>query len=80
MKLYTNQQTFAPLKKRKSTYRQNSAGQTRWPDRLVHFDASLQHTAGNNLNFMEHVSGPPVKNKSSKRNLRRIICPYLLSD
>ena len=64
--LYTDHQALEPLIKRNRCNRQYSARLTRWLDRLVHFDITIQHIAGSNLNFTDFLSRNPVENASNE--------------
>ena len=58
--LYTDHQALEPLIKRNRSNRQYSARLTRWLDRLTHFDISIQHIAGSNLESTDYLSRNPV--------------------
>ena len=47
-------------------YRLYSARQTRWLDRLAHFDFAIHDFAGSNLNFTDFLSRNPVEKGTSK--------------
>ena len=40
----------------------------RWLDRLNHFDISLKHTAGKEINFTDFISGNPTENPEPEEN------------
>ena len=54
--------------KRNRSNKQYSARLTRWLDRLTHFDISIQHIAGSNLNFTDYLSRNPVGGLTPKEN------------
>ena len=58
--LYTAHQALEPLIERNRSNKQYSASLTRWLDRLTHFDLSIQHIAGSNLQFTDYLSRNPV--------------------
>ena len=64
--LYTDHQVLEPLIKRNRCNKQYSARLTRWLDRLVHFDISVQHIAGSNLKFMDFLSRNPVEGATTE--------------
>ena len=49
-----------PIIKRNRSNTQYSARLTRWLDHLTPFDIPIQHIAGNNLKFIDYLSGNPV--------------------
>ena len=59
--LYTDHKALEPLIKRDRCFKQCSASLPRWLDRIAHFDISIQHLAGSNLNFTGILSRNPVE-------------------
>ena len=55
-----------PLLKRNKANKQYSARLTRWLDRLNHFDLSLKHTAGKEVNFTDFISRNPTENPEAE--------------
>ena len=64
--LYTDHQALGPLIKRNRCNKQYSARLTRWLDRLPHFDISIQHIAGSNVNFTDYLSRNPVEGATTE--------------
>ena len=59
--LHTNHQALEPLVKRKRCNKQYSARLIPWLDRLTHFEISIQHIAGSNMDFTDYLSSNPVR-------------------
>ena len=58
--LLTDHQALQPLLKKNRAHKQYSARQTRWLDRLSHFDVNIQYTAGKNIPLTDYLSRHPI--------------------
>ena len=68
VRLFSDHQALEPLLKRNKANKQYSARLTRWLDRLNHFDISLKHTAGKEIQFTDFISRNPTENPEPKEN------------
>ena len=64
--LYTDHQALEPLIERNRCNKQYSVRLTRWLDRLAHFDISVQHIAGSNLEFTEFLGCNPLEGATTE--------------
>ena len=73
IQLFSDHQAVEPLLKRIQTNKQYSARLTRWLDSLNHFDISLKHTAGKEINFIDFVSRNPPETAEPEENYQEIV-------
>ena len=77
---YTDHQAFELLIKLKRAYRKYNTRLTRWLDILSHFDISMEHTVGKQLQMTDFLSRHPTEETSTEETYGKECAINILSD